>query len=54
MKNKALKYFLIGLAVFVAIIVIEFCCIYAVERENIWNYLNEYWDWYWNFILHNY
>lgn len=47
MKNKALKIFLIGLAVYVAVIVIEFCCIYAVQGENTWNTLREFWDWYW-------
>ena len=37
---------LIGVAVYVAIAVIEFCCIYSWQGDNVWNYLKECWDWY--------
>lgn len=44
--KRILKYILVGVLVFVAVIVIEFCCIYAVQGDNIWNYLKEFWNWY--------
>lgn len=46
MKNKILKYIIIGVSIYVAIVVIEFCCIYAVQGDNVWNNLKEFWDWY--------
>ncbi len=46
MKKKILKYILVGILLFVTVIVIEFCIIYAVQRENFWNYLKDVWDWY--------
>ncbi len=46
MKRKILKYILIGILIFVAVIVVEFCCVYAVQGDNIWNYLKEVWEWY--------
>lgn len=46
MKNKILKYIIIGVSIYVAIVVIEFCCIYAVQGDNVWNHLKEFWDWY--------
>ncbi len=46
MKNRIIKFILIGILVFVAILVIEFCCIYAVQGDNIWNYLKDVWNWY--------
>lgn len=47
MKNKGLKIFLICLAVYVTLIVIELCCICVWQRENTWNYIKEFLDWYW-------
>lgn len=44
--KKILKYILIGILIFVIVLVIELCCIYAVEGDNFWNYLKEFWDWY--------
>ncbi len=44
--KKILKYILIGVLLFVAVLGIEFCIIYAVEGDNIWNYLKDVWSWY--------
>ncbi len=44
--KKVLKFILIGISIFVAVLVIEFCCLYAVQEDNIWNYLKEVWEWY--------
>jgi len=46
MKRKILKYILIGISLYVAVIVIEFCCLYAVLGDNIWDYLKDFWNWY--------
>lgn len=46
MKKKILKYILVGVFIFIAIIVIELCCIYAVHGDNIWNYFKDVWEWY--------
>ena len=43
---KTLKYILIGVLIFISIVVIEFCCLYAVLGDNIWNYLKDFWEWY--------
>ena len=43
---KILKYVLIGVSIYLAVLVIELCCIYAVEGENILNYLKDFWSWY--------
>ena len=43
---KVLKYVLIGVSIFLAILLIEFAIIYAVEKENTWNYIKEVWEWY--------
>lgn len=44
--KKILKYILIGVLIYITVVVIELCCIYAVEGDNFWNYLKEFWDWY--------
>ncbi len=44
--KKVLKFILIGILIYVTVLVIEFCCIYAVQGDNIWNYLNDFWEWY--------
>lgn len=46
MDKKDLKILLICVSVYVAIAVINFSCIYALQGENFWNYLKECWDWY--------
>lgn len=43
---KVLKYVLIGVSIYLAVLLIEICCIYAVQKENTWNYLKEVWGWY--------
>lgn len=43
---KALKYILIGIAIYAAILLIEFGCIYAVQGNNTWNYLKDFFNWY--------
>ncbi len=48
---KALKYILIGVAVFVAILGIEICIIYAVKGNDTWSYLKDAFEWYINFII---
>jgi len=46
MKKKILKFVIIGILVFVAILAITFCCIYAIQGDNTWNYIKEFLDWY--------
>lgn len=46
MKKRILKYILIGISTYVALLVIEFGCIYAFQGNNIWNYLKDFWEWY--------
>jgi len=48
MKKKILKYIIIGVgvSVYVTVSLIQFCCIYGVQGNNIWSYLKEYWTWY--------
>lgn len=46
MKKKILKFVLVVIFIYVAVIVIEFCCIYAVQGDNIWNYIKDFWSWY--------
>lgn len=46
MKKKILIFVLVAIILLVAVIGIEFCCIYAVQGDNIWNYLKDFWDWY--------
>lgn len=43
---KVLKYVLIGVSIYVAILLIEFCIIYAVKGEDTWEYYKEFWEWY--------
>ena len=51
MKPKLLKYILIGISIYVAALVIEFCTLYAVLGNNIWNYIKEVWEWYSHILL---
>ena len=46
MKNKILMFILIGISLYITVVVIEFCWIYAVQGDNIWNYLKDSWNWY--------
>lgn len=46
MKKKTIMYILVGILLYVTVLAIELCCIYAVQKENFWNYLKEYWDWF--------
>ena len=43
---KVLKYVLIGISIYLAILLIEVAIIYAVKGEDTWNYLKEFWEWY--------
>lgn len=43
---KILKYVLVGISIYFAILLIEFCCIYAVQGNNTWNYIKEFFNWY--------
>ena len=40
------KKIIVGVLLYITVIVIEFCCIYAVQGDNIWNYLKDIWEWY--------
>lgn len=40
------KSILLGILIFITVIVIELCCICALEGNNISNYLEEFWSWY--------
>lgn len=51
MKNKTLKFILVGILLFVTILAIEFCCIYALLGDNTWNYIKDFWNWYAMFII---
>jgi len=44
--KKILKYILIAIFLYVTVIVIEICCIYAVRGDDTWNYLKEFLNWY--------
>ncbi len=44
--KKILKFILIVVLIYVAVLVIEFCCIYAVQGDNTRNYLKDVWEWY--------
>ena len=48
---KALKYLLVGVSIYVAILLIEFCCIYEVQGNNTLNYLKDVWGWYRTLII---
>ena len=50
MKKKTLKFVLIGVLLYITLIVIELCCIYAAQGDNMWNYLKDYWEWYKRFF----
>lgn len=43
---KVLKYVLIAVSIYIAVLVIEVGVIYAVQGDNTWNYLKEVWEWY--------
>lgn len=43
---KNLKYVLIGVSIYIAILLIEIGIIYAVKGEETWDYLKEVWSWY--------
>ncbi len=44
--KKVLKIILIGILIYIAVLLIEICCIYAVKGEDTWDYLKEVWEWY--------
>ncbi len=44
--KKILKYVLIGILLFIAVLEIEFFIIYAVQGDNTWNFLKDVWSWY--------
>ncbi len=44
--KKVLKCILIGVLVYVAVLAIEICCIYAAIGDDVWNYLKDTWEWY--------
>ncbi len=46
MKKKIIKYILIGILIYVTVTVIIFCCFYAVQGDEIWNTLKNFWNWY--------
>ena len=43
---KVLKYIIIGVSVYLAVLITEFCCIYAVKGESTWSFIKETWEWY--------
>ncbi len=53
--KKVLKFILIVVLIYVAVLVIEFFCLYAVKGDNIRNYLKDVWEWYvlrsYNYVL---
>ncbi len=51
MKKKIFKFILVGVLLYVAVLVIEFCCLYAVQGDNIWNYFKDFWNWYTTLFL---
>ena len=48
---KILKYVLIGVSIYVAVLLIEIGIIYAVKGEETWAYLKEAWEQYLTLIL---
>lgn len=51
MKKKILKFILVGILLYVTLIVIEFCCTYAVQGDNTWNYIKDFFSWYVTFFI---
>ena len=49
--KKIFKYILIGVLIYVAVLVIEFICLYAVKGDDVWNYLRDVWSWYKTLLL---
>ena len=46
MKKKTLKIILIGVMLYITLVVIELCCVYAALGDNIWDFLKDNWEWY--------
>lgn len=51
MKKKILKYILVGILLYITVIVIEISCISAVQGDNIWNWLTDFWNWYKSLLM---
>lgn len=46
MKKTILKYVLIVISIYFAVLLIGIGSIYAVKGDDTWNYLKEVWEWY--------
>ncbi len=46
MKKYILKFILVGVSFYVMILIVGFCCIYAAQGDDTWNYLKDFWEWY--------
>lgn len=46
MKRKKLTIILVSISIYIALILMETCYIYARQGDNISNYFNEFWTWY--------
>ncbi len=44
--KKIIKFIIIGILLYVSIIVVEFGWLYAMEGDEIWNNLKDFWNWY--------
>lgn len=42
--KKILKYILIGVLIYVTIMAIEVCCLYAAMGDGVWQYLKDCWE----------
>ena len=51
MKKKLLVFILVGVLLYITVIIIEFCCLYAVLGDEIWNYLKDFFAWYKTFFI---
>ncbi len=51
MKKKTLIIILTVVVIYVAVCVAEFCYIFATQDDNTWNYLKEFFDWYFTLLF---
>ncbi|MDE7330495.1 MAG: hypothetical protein K2N30_05380 [Clostridia bacterium] len=50
MKKETIIFIAVGVLIYVMIIAVEFYYIYSKQGDNIWNYLNDLWEWYKKFF----
>lgn len=51
MKNKILKFILIGVVLYIAVLIVEFCYLYAKYGNGVWDIIKEFFIWYEQFLF---